>query len=93
MPKGNGGVLSFDIAGGRPAAVNFIDHLKLIQHVANLGDARSLVSHPASTTHSQMDEEQLNNVGISGGTIRLSIGLESADDIIEDIENALNAAK
>lgn len=93
MPKGNGGVLSFDIAGGRPAAVKFIDHLKLIQNVANLGDARSLVSHPASTTHSQMDEEQLNNVGISGGTIRLSIGLESADDIIEDIENALNAAK
>jgi O-acetylhomoserine (thiol)-lyase len=93
MPDGCGAVLSFDIKGGKAAGVKFIDSLKLLCNVANLGDSKSLVSHPASTTHSQLSEEQLAAVGISSGTIRLSIGLESVLDILKDLENALEISQ
>lgn len=93
MPDGCGAVLSFDIKGGKAAGIKFIDSLKLLTNVANLGDSRSLVSHPASTTHSQLSDEQLEAVGISAGTIRLSIGLEATEDILSDIQNALEASQ
>ena len=89
MPNGNGGMLSFDIRGGRDAGGRFIDALKLIANVANLGDARTIVIHPATTTHSQLNDEQLAAAGISGGTIRLSLGLEAIEDVLADISQAL----
>lgn len=93
MPNGYGGMLSFDIKGGRAAGGRFIDALKLISNVANLGDARTIVIHPASTTHSQLDDKQLAAAGISGGTIRLSLGLENVEDVLADIAHALEAAQ
>ena len=92
LPKGSGGVICFEIKGGREAGAKFIDSLKLIQNVANLGDTRSLVSHPASTTHSQLTDAQLKASGISAGTIRLSLGLENVEDILADLSSALDAA-
>lgn len=93
LPNGYGGMLSFDIKGGRPAGAKFIDALRLVTNVANLGDARTLVSHPASTTHSQLDDDQLIAAGITSGTIRLSIGLENVSDILADIDQALLVAQ
>jgi O-acetylhomoserine (thiol)-lyase len=91
MPKGASGVFSFRIKGGKEKAVKFMNALSLIQIVANLGDIRTQVVHPATTTHSQMSDEQLKNSGIDGGDVRISVGLEHIDDIINDIENALNS--
>ena len=71
------------------AGKSFIDNLKLFYHVANIGDARSLAIHPASTTHSQLKEEEMLNAGVTPGYVRLSIGIEHADDIIEDIKQSL----
>ena len=93
MPRGCGAVLSFDIKGGKAAGIKFIDSLRLFSNVANLGDSKSLVNHSASTTHSQLNDEQLAATGISPGTIRLSIGLESPEDILKDIENALELSQ
>lgn len=93
LPKGCGGVLSFDIAGGRACGGRFIDALKLIANVANLGDARTIISHPASTTHSQLSDEQLAASGIAAGTIRLSLGLENVGDVIADLDQAFAAVK
>jgi O-acetylhomoserine/O-acetylserine sulfhydrylase len=89
MPKGAGGVLGFEIKGGREAAKKFIDALQLISHLANVGDAKTLAIHPASTTHEQLSAEEQLKSGVKPGMVRLSVGIEHIDDIIADIENAL----
>ena len=93
LPKGAGSVFSFDIKGNREQGKKFIEALKLFSHLANVGDCRSLVIHPASTTHFRMTDEALAAGGISQGTIRLSIGLEDPDDLIDDLKRALRAAE
>ena len=93
LPRGAGSVFSFDIAGNRNQGKKFIETLKVFSHLANVGDCRSLVIHPASTTHFRMTDEALAQAGIGQGTIRLSIGLEDADDLIDDIKRALKAAE
>ena len=92
-PKGAGAIVSFEIKGGVTAGSRFVDSLKLFSHVANIGDVRSLVIHPASTTHSQLTPEQQLTSGVTPGLVRLSIGLESVDDLIADLETAFEAAK
>ena len=91
--KGYGSVLAFDIKGGREAGQKFVGGLKLHSHVANIGDVRSLVIHPASTTHSQLTEEEQISTGVRPGLVRLSVGLESIDDILADLELGFAAAK
>ncbi len=91
--KGAGSVFSFDIQGSREQGKAFIEALKIFSHLANVGDCRSLVIHPASTTHFRMSDEALAGAGIGPGTIRLSIGLEDADDLIDDLKRALKAAE
>lgn len=93
LPRGAGAVFSFELAGGRKAGAAFIDSLKLFSHLANVGDAKSLVIHPASTTHSRMDDAALQEAGISAGLIRLSIGLEDPEDLITDLNQALKRAE
>ncbi|WP_368922054.1 O-acetylhomoserine aminocarboxypropyltransferase [Comamonas aquatica] len=93
LPRGAGSVFSFDIAGNRNQGKTFIETLKVFSHLANVGDCRSLVIHPASTTHFRMSDEALAQAGIGQGTIRLSIGLEDADDLIDDLKRALKAAE
>jgi O-acetylhomoserine (thiol)-lyase len=93
LPKGCGAVFSFELKGGRPAGRKFIENLRVFSHLANVGDAKSLVIHPASTTHFRMDEAALRAAGISEGTVRLSIGLEDAGDLIEDLERALKMSQ
>ncbi|ACM33504.1 O-acetylhomoserine aminocarboxypropyltransferase [[Acidovorax] ebreus] len=93
LPRGAGSVFSFDLKGNREQGKTFIETLKLFSHLANVGDCRSLVIHPASTTHFRMSDEALAAGGISQGTIRLSIGLEDADDLIDDLKRALKAAE
>jgi len=92
-PRGCSAILSFEIRGGREAGRKFIESLTLFSHLANIGDAKSLVIHPATTTHFRMDEDALKAAGITGGTIRLSIGLEHPDDLIEDLARALRASQ
>ena len=92
LPKGCGAVFSFELAGGRAAGSAFIENLQLFSHLANVGDAKSLVIHPASTTHSRMDDEALSSAGISPGLVRLSVGLEAIDDLLADLANALKRA-
>ncbi len=92
LPRGCGSVFSFSVKGGRPAGKKFIETLKLFSHLANVGDAKSLVIHPASTTHFRMSDEALLAAGIGAGTIRLSVGLEDVDDLIEDLSRGLAAA-
>ena len=87
---GNGALMGIEVKGGKEAGKKFIDSLKLLYHVANIGDARSLAIHPASTTHSQLSEKDLLAAGVTPGYVRLSIGIEHADDIIADIDQALN---
>ncbi|MBB5050716.1 O-acetylhomoserine (thiol)-lyase [Afipia massiliensis] len=89
LPRGAGSIITFGIKGGRDAGRKFIEALKLVSHVANVGDAKTLVIHPASTTHQQMNAEQLKVAGIGEELIRLSIGIEAADDIIGDLGQAL----
>ncbi len=88
---GNGALLGFELKGGVEAGKKFIDNLKMLYHVANIGDARSLAIHPASTTHSQLSEADMLKTGVTPGYVRLSIGIEHPDDIIADIDQALNA--
>jgi O-acetylhomoserine (thiol)-lyase len=92
LPHGMGGLLGFELAGGEAAGRRFIDALKMLYHVANIGDARSLAIHPASTTHSQLTAEERMSSGASPGYVRLSIGIEHIDDILEDIGQALDHA-
>ncbi len=89
LPKGCGAVFSFELKGGRDAGRKFIESLQLFSHLANVGDAKSLVIHPASTTHARMDAEALEAAGISEGLVRLSIGIEDIDDLIDDLNRAL----
>jgi O-acetylhomoserine (thiol)-lyase len=91
--RGAGSIFSFDIKGTREQGKVFIDHLKIFSHLANVGDTRSLVIHPASTTHFRMTDEALALAGIGAGTIRLSIGLEDPADLIDDLKSALKAAE
>jgi O-acetylhomoserine (thiol)-lyase len=93
LPKGAGSIFSFDIKGGREAGRRFIERLKLFSHLANVGDAKSLVIHPASTTHAQLDAAALKAAGIGEGMIRLSVGLEDAEDILDDLGQALRASQ
>ncbi len=93
LKGGYGGLVGFELAGGSEAGRKFIDALKLFYHVANIGDARSLAIHPASTTHSQLAEEAQTATGVSPGYVRLSIGLEHIDDILADLDQALTAEK
>jgi O-acetylhomoserine (thiol)-lyase len=93
LPRGAGSVFSFDIKGNREQGKKFIEALKLFSHLANVGDCRSLVIHPASTTHFRMSDEALAAGGITQGTIRLSIGLEDPADLIDDLKRALKAAE
>lgn len=92
LPDGCGAVFSFELKGGRAAGEAFIDALQLFSHLANVGDARSLVIHPASTTHSRMSDDDLEAVGIGPGLVRLSVGLEDARDLIADLAAALKSA-
>src|SRR6476661_8108428 len=93
LPKGCGAVFSFSLKGDRAAGVRFVEALKIFSHLANVGDAKSLVIHPASTTHFRVPTEQLAASGITEGTMRLSIGLEDADDLIDDLARGLKAAQ
>ena len=93
LPKGACGVISFGIKGGRAAAVKFMDSLKLAAIVVHVADARTCVLHPASTTHRQLTDEQLVDAGIGADLIRMSVGIENAEDIISDIKQALNEVK
>jgi O-acetylhomoserine (thiol)-lyase len=92
LPHGAGAVLGFGIQGGLAAGKRFIDHLQLFSHLANVGDAKSLAIHPASTTHSQLNAEQQQSAGVSPDFIRLSIGLEDSDDLLWDLNQALDQA-
>jgi O-acetylhomoserine (thiol)-lyase len=92
LPRGCGSVFSFDLKGSRAQGRAFIESLQIFSHLANVGDCRSLVIHPASTTHFRMDDAALASAGITPGTIRLSIGLEDADDLIDDLKRALRVA-
>ena len=92
LPRGCGAVFSFDMKGDRAAGRRFVEALRLFSHLANVGDARSLVIHPASTTHFRMDAQALAAAGIGEGTLRLSIGLEDPDDLITDLDTAFKAA-
>jgi O-acetylhomoserine (thiol)-lyase len=91
LPRGAGAVFSFDIRGDREAGASFIRALTLWSHLANVGDAKSLVIHPASTTHRQLDDQELRAAGVGPGTIRLSVGIEDADDLIWDLEAGFEA--
>ena len=93
LPRGAGSVFSFDLKGSREQGKAFVETLKVFSHLANVGDCRSLVIHPASTTHFRMTDEALAGAGITQGTIRLSIGLEDPDDLIDDLKRALKAAE
>ena len=93
LPEGPGAVFSFDIRGGREAGQEFIRGLTVWSHLANVGDAKSLVIHPASTTHRQLDEAELERAGVRPGTIRLSVGIENVDDLIWDLEQGFARAR
>ena len=92
LKGGYGGLVGFELAGGRPAGERFINALKMLYHVANIGDSRSLAIHPASTTHSQLTPEEQMKTGVSDGYVRLSVGIEYIDDIVADLDQALAAA-
>jgi len=92
LPKGPGAILGFGIQGGREAGEKFINSLKLFSHLANVGDARSLAIHPASTTHSQLSDEEQRTAGVTPDFVRLSIGLEDIEDILWDLDQALEAS-
>jgi O-acetylhomoserine (thiol)-lyase len=90
--RGASGLLAFGIKGGVQAGVRFIENARLMSHLVNIGDTRTLISHPASTTHRQLEPDQLAAAGVTPDLIRISVGLESVDDILWDIDQALSAA-
>jgi O-acetylhomoserine (thiol)-lyase len=92
LPLGPGSVFSFGVAGGRAVGQRFIEGVQLASHLANIGDAKTLVIHPASTTHAQLTEQQLAEAGVGPGLVRISVGIEDVDDIIDDLDRALDAA-
>jgi O-acetylhomoserine (thiol)-lyase len=89
LPKGAGSIFAVDLEGGRDAARTFVEKLQIWSHLANVGDAKSLVIHPASTTHRQLSDDELVGAGIEPGTVRLSVGIETVDDLMWDLEQAL----
>ena len=91
LKNGNGALVGIELAGGIEAGKKFIEALKMFYHVANIGDARSLAIHPATTTHSQLTEKEMLAAGVTPGYVRLSIGIEHPDDIVADIKQALAA--
>ena len=91
--KAGGGIVTIEVKGGKERAFNFLDALNMILYTSNLGDSRSIATHPASTTHSKLSEEEREKLGIRPGTVRLSIGIEDKQDIIDDILQALEASK
>jgi O-acetylhomoserine (thiol)-lyase len=93
MPRGAGAILSFGINGGRKAGAKLIERLKVFSHLANVGDAKSLVIHPASTTHQQMSADELAKAGVGEDLVRLSVGLEDAQDLLDDLGQALAASQ
>ncbi|MFW5433743.1 homocysteine synthase [Paenibacillus apiarius] len=93
LPKGQGAIMTFEIKGGIDAGRKIIEHVKLFSHLANVGDSKSLIIHPASTTHQQLSEEEQIGAGVGPGIIRLSIGTESIDDILHDLEQAIAASQ
>ena len=92
LPDGPGAVFTFGLAGGRAAGASFIESLEMISHLANVGDAKTLILHPASTTHSQLTDEQMQAGAVSPDMVRISVGLEDLDDILHDLDRALEAA-
>lgn len=92
LPLGAGSVFSFAVAGGREVGQKLIESVNLASHLANVGDAKTLIIHPASTTHAQLTEQQLLDAGVAPGVVRLSVGIEDADDIIFDLDQALTNA-
>ncbi|MEZ4608620.1 MAG: PLP-dependent transferase [Deinococcales bacterium] len=92
-PHGAGSILTFELAGGREAGKSFLNSVKLSSRLVNLGDAKTSVTHPASTTHSQLDEVGLKAAGVSPGTVRVSVGIEHIEDIKEDFAQALASAR
>jgi O-acetylhomoserine (thiol)-lyase len=92
LPKGPGSVFSFGVKGGRDAGRTFIESVDLASHLANIGDAKTLVIHPASTTHAQLTDAQLVDAGVLPGVVRISVGIEDVDDILYDLDQALDAA-
>ena len=92
MPRGTGAVFTFGLMGGYAMGVRVVEGCELLSHLANIGDTRSLIIHPASTTHRQLDEEQQRKAGAGPEVVRLSIGLETAADIVADLDQALRAA-
>jgi O-acetylhomoserine (thiol)-lyase len=92
LPRGCGAVFSFNLKGDRAAGRRFVETLRVFSHLANVGDAKSLVIHPASTTHFRVPDQELEAAGITQGTIRLSVGLEDPDDLLEDLAQALKQA-
>jgi len=93
LPRGCGAVFSFGVKGGRAAGQRFIERLELVSHLANVGDAKTLVIHPASTTHHRMDAAALEAAGISEGLVRISVGIEDIDDLVDDIGAGLRASQ
>ncbi|MGD0113821.1 MAG: PLP-dependent transferase, partial [Armatimonadota bacterium] len=89
LPEGQGAIIGFGIEGGRDAGTKLIDSVKLFSHLANIGDSKSLIIHPASTTHQQLTPEEQASTGVTDDFVRLSVGLESLDDIIADLDQAL----
>lgn len=92
LPAGPGSVFTFELAGGRAVGQRFIESVELASHLANIGDTKTLVIHPASTTHAQLSEQQLVDGGVAPGLVRISVGIEDAADIIDDLEQALAKA-
>ena len=92
LPQGQGSLLGFGISGGKASAVRFIESLRVFSHLANIGDSKSLVIHPATTTHEQLTEEEQRAAGVTADFIRLSVGIEDINDILADLDQALNSA-
>ena len=92
LPKGASALVAFGIEGGRDAGRKFIDSLEMFSHVANIGDAKSLAIHPATTTHSQLNDAELESAGVTPDMVRLSVGIESIEDILGDIDQAIAKA-
>ena len=92
LPKGPGAIFTFGVKGGRKAGAKFIESLRMISHLANVGDAKSLVIHPASTTHQQLSDDELEAAGVTGDMVRISVGVEDLDDILWDLDRALTEA-
>ena len=93
LPNGAGGIVGFGIKGGKSAGVKLINSVKLFSHLANIGDAKSLIIHPATTTHSQLTPEEQAQTGVTDEYVRLSIGIEDVRDIIADLDQALKASQ